>query len=97
MISVDKCAWPKSASPSRACAVEERRGLRRETHEHGGLKENTQSEALSRACNMKGAALPLRHHSDGISADFSSALDVSVIVVVVVAVDVVAAPAALQV
>lgn len=59
-------------------------------------KENTQSEALSRACNMMGAALPLRHHSDGVSADFSSALDVSVIVVVVV-VFVAAAPAALKV
>lgn len=66
---------------------------RSEEGEDSGLKENTQAEALSRACNMMGAALPLRHHSDGISADFSSALDVSVIVVVVVA----AAPAALKV
>lgn len=45
---------------------------------------------------MMGAAFPLRHHSDGISADFSSALDVSVIVVLA-AVVVAAAPAALKV
>lgn len=49
-----------------------------------GLKENTQCEALSRACNLMSAALPLRQPSDGISADFSPALTVSVIAVVVV-------------